>query len=211
MFPEYTPTERRIDGAIHIAGIALTVSAIAVLLARTIVAGEALRLVAASVYGVGLASTFGASAAYHLTRGVRWKEAIRRADRVAIYLMIAGTYTPSGLIAIDERTGAALLAAVWLAALAGIALVLVKPRQFERAAIAVYLVLGWIGLAALSMLIAALPGTTLALLGAGGLLYTGGVAFHLWRRLPGQNAVWHGFVLTAAACHYVAVLRTLTG
>ena len=117
---------------------------------------------------------------------------------MAIYLLIAGTYTPFALVALGDRAGLGLLGTVWMVALAGSALAWLRPRQFERTGIVLYLALGWIGLPLLDRLIA-----------AGGMLYTAGVGFHLWHRLPGHNAVWHGFVLAAAACHYFAVLNTL--
>lgn len=207
MFPDYTPVERRIDGAIHYLGIALAGAGVAELLWRSGATGDSRRIVAAAAYCIGLLATIGFSAGYHLIDRQDWKEIVRRCDRTAIYLMIAGTYTPFALVALGDGIGFVLLGAVWLIALCGIALVWWRPRRFERARIVIYLALGWIGLPVFG----ALPGTTLALLGAGGLLYSLGVCFHLWHRLPGQNAVWHGLVLVAAACHYVAVFRVLTG
>tara|TARA_R110001606_G_scaffold384537_1_gene547514 strand:- start:152 stop:658 length:507 start_codon:yes stop_codon:yes gene_type:complete len=166
-------------------------------------------LAAAIVYGAGLLVSIGASAAYHLIAERRAREIARRCDRMAIYLLIAGTYTPFALVALGDRAGLGLLGTVWMVALAGSVLAWLRPRQFERTGIVLYLALGWIGLPLLDRLIAAVPAATVWLLAAGGMLYTAGVGFHLWHRLPGHNAVWHGFVLAAAACHYFAVLNTL--
>ncbi len=102
-----------------------------------------------------------------------------------------------------------LLAGIWLVAAAGAAVKLTLPGRFDRLAIALYLALGWSGIMAYESVIAALSPPALWLLGAGGLLYSLGVIFHVWRRLPFQNAIWHGFVLAAAACHYGAVFRSV--
>lgn len=209
MFPEYSPTERRSDAAIHIAGLCAIPAAIAYLMVRAIAAGSSLPIAAAAVYSIGLASMIGASAAYHMARPDSWKEAVRRADRTAIYLKIAGTYTPFALVALGGSIGWYMLAAVWLTAAGGIVLAIAYPRRFERIALALYLALGWLGLPIFGALVEALPPSTLALVIGGGLLYTGGVLFHVWNRLPGQNAIWHGFVLAASACHYVAVVQVL--
>src|SRR5438105_3139885 len=101
--------------------------------------------------------------------------------------------------------------AVWSLAAAGIALRLLRPQVFDRVSIAFYLALGWAGLAAIAPLVPLVQVSTLALLGAGGLLYTAGVVFHLWERLPFQNAIWHAFVLVAAGVHYAAVLEEIVG
>jgi hemolysin III len=103
--------------------------------------------------------------------------------------------------------GAGLLAFVWTVAACGIILKLFRPHAIEGASVALYLLLGWSALAITGRLLAALSMPTLLLLAAGGVLYTVGVVFHLWRRLPYQNAIWHGFVLSGVACHYLAILH----
>ena len=200
MYPDYTPAERRADIAIHALGVGLAVAAVALLLWRVGADAPAPRLAAAIAYGCGLLAAIGCSAIYHLAADAQVREIARRCDRMAIYLLIAGTYTPFALIALGGGAGLALLGAVWAIALAGVALAWLRPRRYERASIAVYLALGWIGLPVLDPLIAAVPAATLWLLGAGGVLYTAGVGFHLWRQLPGHNAIWHGHVMVAAGC-----------
>ncbi len=102
-----------------------------------------------------------------------------------------------------------LLVGVWLTSVAGITLKLRFPGRFERLSIFLYLVLGWSGILAYESVFGALPSSTLWLVATGGILYTVGVAFHVWESLRFQNAIWHGFVLVAAACHYCAVLDCL--
>jgi hemolysin III len=209
MQPDYSRNERLVDGAVHILGVTGSAVAIVVLFDTVLSTGDKVSILSAGLYGAGLVAMLWLSAAYNLISQSKWKEAIRRYDHAGIFLMIAGTYTPFALIAIGGVAGHALFALVWLAAVAGMLLKLLRPRRLERTSVALYLALGWFGLPLVKLVIAALPNSTLALLGIGGLLYTAGVAFHLWERLPFQNAIWHSFVLAAAGCHYVAVLKVL--
>jgi hemolysin III len=171
--------------------------------------GSPLELAVVATYSGGLLAMFGCSAAYQLLRSSRRRELLRCFDHSAIFLMIAGTYTPFTLLRIRPFWDVVLTAAVWSIAAGGIVLRLLRPQVFDRVSIAFYLALGWAGLAAIAPLVPFVQVSTLALLGAGGLLYTAGIAFHLWERLPFQNAIWHGFVLVAAAAHYAAVLEEI--
>lgn len=202
------PRERAADAVMHALGLAGGVAAcvmLALVAAPHAATGEALGLLP---YGAGLLAMLGCSAAYNLARdAATWKPLLRRLDHAAIFLMIAGTYTPITLLAIGGWRGWGLLAAVWAGAVGGMALKLAAPQRFERAAIVAYLLLGWAGLAMLDTLLATLSGRDLALLVAGGLLYSIGVVFHLATRLAYHTAIWHGFVLAAAACHFAVVLR----
>ena len=204
--PEYTQMERRIDGIVHVLGLGAAVVAVAVLLHIVIPTRDVLVIVSVTIYSAGLVTMLGFSAAYNLILRPNWKETFRRYDHAVIFLMIAGTYTPFALISIGSTLGLGLLALVWLIAIFGVLIKLLRPRRFERATLVLYLALGWIGLLAVGPLVAALSVSTLVLLAIGGVLYTIGVAFHLWETLPYQNAIWHAFVLAAAGCHYMAVL-----
>jgi len=205
-FPVYTRGERIADAVVHIAGVGCAVIAGAVLLAVA-VPGEAAQLTALGLYVFGVVAGFGFSAAYNLASSPRAKAVLRRFDHAAIFLMIAGSYTPFAAIAIGGFWGTVLLTAVWIVALGGVALKLSLPGRFERLSIALYLMLGWAILPAMGPVVEALSGASLVLLIAGGVIYSLGVVFHLWHRLPYHNAIWHGFVLAAAICHYIAVMR----
>jgi len=209
MHPQYSRKERLIDGAIHGLGVTGSTTAVAILLAAVIPTRESLSVLASVIYGACLIAMLWLSAAYNLVSHPDWKDRLRRYDHAAIFLMIAGTYTPFALVAIGGSMGYGLLALVWLLAIAGMLLKLLRPRRLERTSVIMYLALGWIGLPALGLLFSSVSMSILVLLGIGGLLYTLGVAFHLWESLPYQNAVWHGFVLAAASCHFVAVLEAL--
>jgi len=208
-FPHYTDGERRADALVHAAGVAASLVAAGVLGLAVLPRLAAVPAASVALYAASLIAVFAASAAYNLVGHARWKAALRRLDHAAIFILIAGTYTPFGTRAIGRDSDSyILLAFVWVLALIGIALKLGLPRRFERTALVLYLLQGWAVVAAPGALLGALPVPALVLLGAGGVLYTAGVAFHLWRRLPYHNAIWHAFVLAAAACHFAAVMAT---
>ena len=204
--PRYTLGERLADGTIHVIGVAASVIALVVLLVIGIRNETALMVAGLAIYGLALVATFGCSAGYHLVVRPKVKEIMRRFDHAAIFLMIAGTYTPFVLLKMNDAWGLGLLAVVWSMAAIGIVIKLFFPRFLDGLSTALYLVQGWAVLAAWEPLHAALPAGVLTLLMVGGVLYTVGVVFHLWNRLPYQNAIWHGFVLSAASCHYAAVI-----
>ena len=209
LFPEYTIRERIADGCIHVIGVTASLVALTALLVIGVESQTLLWGVGLAIYGLALVATFSFSAGYHLVVRPKLKEVLRRLDHAAIFLMIAGTYTPFILIKMQTPWGLGLLAVVWTMAAIGIAIKLFAPRFLDGLSTALYLVQGWAVLAAWQPLMSALPGVALTLLMIGGVLYTIGVVFHLWERLPYQNAIWHGFVLSAASCHFAAVIFVL--
>ena len=207
-FPQYATAERRADAAVHVVGLAFGLSACLVLGRAMRSGGHDLGTIAAlAVYAGGLMAMLACSALYNLAEDGARKRLYRRLDHAAIFLMIAGTYTPFALVALGGAWGVGLLAVVWTAAAAGIAVELLDRGRHDNLSVAAYLLLGWAVLPALGPLAGALSPAGLALLVVGGVLYSVGAVFHVWTSLPYQNAIWHGFVLTAAACHYAAVLR----
>jgi hemolysin III len=205
-FPSYTLRERIADGCVHIVGVTASLVALGALLVIGVKSETTLWGVALLIYGLALVSMFFCSAGYHLITWPRLKEVFRRLDHAAIFLMIAGTYTPFVLIKMNDTWGLTLLAVVWAIAVMGVAIKLFVPRFLEGLTVALYLIQGWAVLAAWHPLVTSVPGRALTLLMLGGVLYTIGVVFHLWERLPYQNAIWHGFVLSAASCHFAAVI-----
>lgn len=197
--PAYTEMERRVDACLHVAGIIAACATAGALLVVAAPIGS----IGIPVYGASLVITLTCSALYNLAAPSVRKERLRRLDHAAIYLLIAGTCTPF-LLHLELRL---LCLGLWLVAGAGAILKLSLPRRFERTAIALYLAMGWIVVAAILPGRAGLPEGALALLVAGGLLYSIGVPFHLATRLRFHNAIWHGFVLAAAMVHALAVLR----
>lgn len=194
------------DAIVHLLGLAFGIGASVTLVILIALNPDLPRGISLGLYGFGLLAMLICSALYHMTSHARLKAVFRRLDHAAIFVMIAGTYTPFSLILIGGLWGALLLGFVWTVALIGVFLKLRYPLRFDRLSVAAYLLLGWVILAALQPLISNASLAALILLLTGGGLYSLGVIFHLWERLPYQNAIWHVFVLAAAACHYAAIL-----
>jgi hemolysin III len=205
LFPQYSKCERIADAFIHVTGMSLSIAVAAGLMVVAIFHLPALHVVALGIYCFGMVSMFVSSACYNMLHSHRWREYLRRVDHSAIFVMIAGSYTPFTLLKIGGIIGYGLLAAVWGIAIAGVILKLRFPHRFERLAIALYLAQGWAIVVALNPLLASVSARALTLLILGGCLYSVGVIFHSWKKLKFHNAIWHGFVLVAAACHFGAV------
>lgn len=206
-FPKYSFGERVADGAIHIIGVTASLSAATILVIFAFHHLPSLSLVSLSIYGVGLVAVFSCSAAYHLINKPRLKAILRRCDHAAIYLKIAGTYTPFAILKIGGTTGFGLLGFVWIISLFGATAKLLWPEHFVKTSYVLYLGLGWSGILALDPLALAISPQVLLLLAAGGGLYTIGIVFHLWENLRYHNAIWHAFVLAASACHFAAIAQ----
>ena len=210
-FSTFDPA-RRADAIVHALGVGLGAIGATVLLvaaARTGVTGQ---FVPVLVYVVGLIAMLGFSAAYNLrearsaSRDDRWRDWLRRFDHAAIFVMIAGTYTPLVLLRLPEPWASGLTVAIWTAAVLGIAAKLLRPRGIETVSVVLYLLMGWIGLVAIDPLLASVERGALILVLVGGLVYSGGVVFHLSSRMRYQRALWHASVLIAASIHYAAIL-----
>ena len=208
VFPSYSRLERIADACVHAVSVLFSIAAAALLL---IGAGTLPAAVFAGVivYCIGLVGMFAASAAYNLVSNHSLKEILRRLDHAAIFVMIAGSYTPFALVA-GGITGHALLLSVWVIAVAGVIMKLRYPRRLEKLSVLLYLFQGWIVLLALNSIVASLPSRAFVMLLAGGIIYTLGVAFHLMERLKFHNVIWHIFVLAGAACQFIAVKAAVT-
>jgi hemolysin III len=195
------------DGVIHAIGICFGLIGAVILIVIASHAAKVVAIESVLVYAAGLLAMLAFSAAYSLWPVSQTKWILRRFDHSAIYVLIAGTYTPfMAQLKISFASGG-LLTGLWVTAGLGVVLKLVLPGRFDRAAVALYLLLGWSGVMFYGSAIASLPRLTFWLLAAGGALYSMGVIFHLWQNLRFQNAIWHAFVLLAAGCHYAAVLE----
>lgn len=203
---DYDRAELIADGVVHVLGIAFGLIAAIALVVSAALHASAKEIVSVSVYVAGLLAMLGLSATYNLWPVSPAKWLLRRFDHSAIYILIAATYTPFLAQMNDRFMGTVLLIGVWSVAVAGIALKIFLPGRFDRLSVGLYLAMGWSGVIAYDSLVASLPNSTLWLIAAGGLIYSLGVIFHAWERLRFQNAIWHSFVLFAAALHYTAVL-----
>jgi hemolysin III len=193
----------------HGIGLVLSVAGFIVLLVLTILRGTAWHIVACSVYGASLICLYTASTLYHAVISPRLKRALRIFDHSAIYLLIAGTYTPFLLLHLRGPWGWSLFGVVWGLAVAGILFKFWFVDHFHYLSTGAYVLMGWLVVVAAKPVLAHVPSATLLWLLAGGLFYTTGVIFYIWKRLPYSHAVWHMFVLAGSTCHYFAVLRSV--
>ena len=194
------------DGCIHVTGVAFSLLAAVAMMSLAAKALPAASTASLGVYAFGMVAVFACSAAYHLATRARLKAILRRFDHAAIYVKIAGTYTPLALLKMGDAVGLTLLGAVWAITAFGATAKLLWPERLVRTSYVLYLVQGWAILAAFGSLLPAVSSRVLILLVAGGCLYTVGVVFHLWEKLRYHNAIWHGFVLSASGCHFAAIM-----
>jgi hemolysin III len=190
----------------HGVGILLSIIGLTVLVAVSLRDGGVRQVVGSAVFGTTLILLYVTSTLYHSIPLPRVKTVLRKLDHTAIYLLIAGTYTPLTLVTLHGPWGWGILTANWILAIAGIAHAWSPWRHHRAVAHVLYILMGWLILLAAEPLSRALHAQGLALLVLGGLVYTSGLAFYAWRRLPYNHLVWHLFVLTGSVLHFFAIL-----
>lgn len=193
------------DVIVHAVGIVLAIAGCVLLISTAANSGSVKLTAALVIYSAGLLAMLGCSALYNSNTNQNISRVLERLDLSGIFLMIAGSYTPFMLAKLDGPLAWTVLGLVWLVALAGIAMNLLVRRNAPRVYIMLYLGLGWAVLTIIDRLIHAMSPVGLALLAAGGILYTIGVVFHVNKKLPFSSAIWHGFVVAAASCHFAAI------
>ena len=201
----YTLAEEIIHVLTHGAGAVLSIAGLSWMLYLSISASDPWRIAASVVYGLSLIVLFTASALYHSFHSHSRRALFETLDHCAIYILIAGTYTPFLLVAMRSSLGWALFGTIWALATAGVLTQLYFRDRYPRLKLASYLVMGWLVVLALPQVISALSAGGLSLLVAGGLFYTVGVLFYV-RKKKFSHAVWHVFVLAGGLCHYLAVV-----
>ncbi|KEP90154.1 hemolysin III family protein [Aeromonas caviae] len=162
-------------------------------------------LLSYGVYGASLVLLYLASTLYHSVSSVAARRWSKLFDHCAIYLLIAGTYTPFLLVALDTPLAQGLMVVIWGLALAGVVFKLIFINRFKKVSLFTYLMLGWLSLVVIYQLYLHLDGTGLLLLGLGGLIYSLGVIFYVAKRIPYNHAIWHLFVLGGSLCHFMAI------
>lgn len=207
--PLSTPSHQRIEewlnSATHGIGALLSVIGTIILIAGATQLHDTWKIISFSIFGTSLILLYVASALYHGTRRPELKKAFKTLDHCAIFLLIAGTYTPFLLVNMRETVGWTLFAIIWSLAITGVALKLTFSNRFKLARVGIYVAMGWLIIFASSDLLASLNETALTLTVAGGIVYTTGVAFYLADRIPYMHAVWHLFVIGGSACHFSAI------
>ena len=200
----YSAREIVADGIVHGVALAASLAAAGAVLAVGSIHLTPGVMLALAIYSLTLIAMFAFSAAYNIVPHQPLKPLLRRFDQAGIFLKIAGTYTPLTIL-IGSFFSHVMLIVVWIVALAGVALKMYGRMHRDRYTIPHYLGLGWASLLLVAPMFSTLPAIDAALIIAGGLVYSAGLIFHVWHDLKYQNAIWHGFVVVAAACHFTAV------
>ena len=203
-YPQFSRAERIADGTVHGLGVVFAITGAVLLLVLAAGQADGSLVAGLAVYAGALIATFVASAIYHMTPWEPARPWLRRLDHAAIYLKIAGTYTPF-VIMIGSAFAYVVLIAVWSIALIGAAMKLFFWRRPGPFGTILYLVLGWLSLALIWPMAMSLPGAALVLVAIGGLLYSSGVIFFTRENLKYAYAIWHVFVLAASACFFTAI------
>ncbi len=200
----------RLNSITHLTGMAFALAGLIVLVVSAGRRGDPWKIISFSIYGATLVALYFFSALYHSSRG-KAKTVLQKLDHVAIYLLIAGTYTPFTLVTLRGAWGWSLFGVVWALAVAGVIQEIFLARGKRVLSVVIYVLMGWLMLIAVRPLMRALPAAGLAWLVAGGLFYTGGIIFYaLDKKLAHGHGIWHFFVLAGSACHYLAVFFYVT-
>jgi hemolysin III len=207
----YDPREEFLNALTHGLGAVLALGGGAVLLTLVVLDGATRQLIGAIAFVSSLLLLYLASTLYHAIPHPRAKHFLKILDHCAIYLLIAGTYTPFALIGLRDHGGPALLVLIWSLALIGVFFKLRYTGRFKLLSTLLYVAMGWTALIAIKPMLTELPSDTLIWLFVGGVVYTVGTVFYMSRRLPYAHAIWHLFVLGGSLCHFVAVGQQVLG
>ena len=202
----YSPADEIANSITHGVGLLLAIAGLATLVAFAALRGTAWHIVGCSIFGATLVFSYLTSTLYHSWPTVRAKSILRVFDHCAIFLLIAGTYTPFMLVNLRGPWGWSLFGVVWGIATLGIVFKVTMLRKWTVVSVALYVAMGWVVVIATKPMLSAVEPGGLLLLLLGGLAYTGGVVFYAWRRIPYHHAVWHLFVLAGSVLHFFAVL-----
>lgn len=205
----YTPGEEIANSITHAIAMGLSIAALAVLVTAAVSEGNAWHIVSFTIFGTTLVLLYLASTLYHCIPVARAKRILKTLDHSAIFLLIAGTYTPFMLGSLRGPLGWTIFGIVWGLAVVGIILKCFCVYRFKRLSLAVYLGMGWLCVLAAREIYIHLSMASLVFLALGGLAYTLGVIFYVWKRLPYGHAIWHLFVVTGSTLHFFSVLHTL--
>jgi len=196
----------RFNGYTHLVGAILAAAGAATLITLAATTGDATRIVSFSVYGTALFLLYLVSTIYHSLRG-RAKDVFRKLDHVAIYIMIAGTYTPFALVTLHGAWGWSMFGAIWGLAAVGIVQELCLARGARVLSLVIYVLMGWLAVIALVPLFRALSWPGMSWVVGGGLLYTGGIVFYMYdERFRHWHGIWHLFVMAGSAVHFTAMV-----
>lgn len=205
MSKSYPPAEERLNILSHALGLLASMVALVLLVQRAMSFDSPIALVSFTVFGLSLITLYGVSTAYHSATDPDRRLRLRVADHAAIYILIAGTYTPLALVTLAGSVGNTIFAVTWLMAITGIVLKLFFTGRFDLLSTLMYVFMGWLIVFAINPIIESLPLSGLVWLVSGGLAYTVGAVLYAIKALPFNHAIFHGFVLLGSFCHFVVV------
>lgn len=201
----FTIKEEVANSVIHAIGVGLSIAGLTLLIVLSSIYGNAWHIVSFSVYGATLVLLYSSSTLYHIIRNRKAKRVFRVLDHSSIYLLIAGTYTPFLLVALRESVGIILLIIIWSLAILGVLFKVFFIHRAPKLSVLTYALMGWFCIFGIPELITMLPTGSLVLLVVGGVVYTAGIIFYAWKKLPYNHAIWHVFVLVGSICHFLAI------
>ncbi|MFV8462150.1 PAQR family membrane homeostasis protein TrhA [Vibrio campbellii] len=208
---EYSDIEERANAITHGLGVVLGVVGLILLLIRAFDhQADTLTIASMAVYGSSIILLFLASTLYHSITTVKTKRLLKTLDHCAIYLLIAGSYTPFLLVSLRTPLAMGLMAVIWGIALVGIIMKIAFVYRFKRLSLVTYLAMGWLSLIVVYQLAMNIEMGGLVLLALGGVIYSLGVIFYVAKRIPYNHAIWHLFVLAGCACHFFAIYLYVT-
>lgn len=201
----YTPFEELFNTLSHGIGVILSIVALILMLYSVSPVNDGWRLAASIIYGSSLILLYSSSTLYHAVTNVSAKFRLRQLDHAAIFILIAGTYTPFTLINLRDNWGIPLFSVIWCIAIVGVIIELATGLKYKKLSLTLYLGMGWLVIIAIQPMLEHVETGGLLLLLAGGLSYSLGVIFYAWKRLYMHHAIWHLFVLTGSVMHFLAV------
>ncbi len=205
----YTLGEEIANSITHGLGILLGIAALTILVVFAAQYGDAWHVVSYAIFGSTMTLLFLASTLYHWTYSPTWKRRFKICDHAAIYLLIAGTYTPLMLVSVRGGLGWTIFGIIWGLALGGVVMKFFFTGRFRLLSTLIYLFMGWFCICTFHKLLPNLSKESIIFLFSGGLAYTSGVVFYVWKKLPYSHAVWHLFVLAGSTLHFFAILTML--
>ncbi|MFZ5430590.1 MAG: PAQR family membrane homeostasis protein TrhA [Bacteroidota bacterium] len=204
-----TAAEEVVNSITHGIGALLSIAGLVILIVAAAIHGDAWHIVSFTIFGVSLIVLYTSSTLYHSFSGEKIKNVFARFDHAAIFMLIAGTYTPFLLTTIRGALGWTFFGIIWSVAITGIVIRSIHLHKYRRLMVGIYLIMGWMFVFIFNSMMKNLPGLSLLFLMIGGLSYSVGVFFYAWRKLPFGHGIWHLFVLGGSIMHFFAVLYTL--
>lgn len=206
MLSQYTISEEVAHSITHGLGILFSITALTILVAYSSMNGDIWQVVSSSIYGATLILMYSASTLYHSVFHLKSKAILKQLDHAAIYLLIAGTYTPYFLVSLRDSSVWYLFTFLWIFAILGVIFEFIHIRALKKISLVLYLGMGWLAIFIIKPLMAQIEIEGMFLLFAGGIAYTLGVIFYIWHKLPYNHAIWHLFVLAGSVLHFLSIL-----